>query len=164
MESHDLTERPEITNRDALDRRALERKLQEADVARPGTFRYSDAKLGGEVRTSVVREGGRYDVAQAEVFRRNDTPRVVGRAPYTIADGEAKLRSTEVKAANYGVETALLNEVSERARAQGVDRLRIWVPDDDPSQAYRWQNHGFHPGERDPGAAGVSWERPLSAA
>jgi len=117
--------------------------------------------LGGEVRTSVVQEGGLHSVAQAEVFRRDGTTDVAGTVRYTAAGGEATLYGDAFIAANHGTEWALLKEVGEQARAQGADRLRVWVSDDDQDAGTRWLHHGFQPTERDPGARGVCWERCL---
>lgn len=164
MEFQDLTDKPEIAKRNSMDKLALERRLQEAEPARPGTFRYSDSELGGEVRTSVVREGGMYATARAQLFHRDEMPKIVGTARYSIARGEATLDSTDFIAPNYGTETALLSEIRDQARAQGASRLRVWIPDGDPAIAHRWQSHGFLPAEHDPGAAGVYWERPMQAA
>lgn len=61
-----MTDKPEITATDSFDSRVLEQKLQEAENVRPATFRYSDAGLGGEVRTSVEQQGGAYNVAKTE--------------------------------------------------------------------------------------------------
>jgi hypothetical protein len=158
MEFRDISNKPEITATDSLDSRALERRLQEAEDIRPGTFRYSDAGLGGEVRTSVEWEGGVYNVAKAEVFRSDGTSDVVGTARYSVAGGEATLDHTTFNAPNHGTEWALLKEVSERARAQGAGRLRVWVPDGDATAERRWLSHGFQPAERDPNAGGVHWE------
>jgi hypothetical protein len=164
MEFQDLTDKPEITNRDSLDKLALERRLQEAEPARPGTFRYSDAELGGEVRTSVAQEGGIYALAQAEVFHRDGTSEIAGTARYSIAGGEATVDAAHFFAATSGVESALLSEIGEQGRAQGANRLRVWVPDGEAPPAGDWLRRGFHPGERDPGAAGVYWEKPLPTA
>jgi hypothetical protein len=161
MEFRDLTDKPENTSQDSLEKPALERRLQEARPARPGTFRYSDAELGGEVRTSVGREGGVHAIAQAEVFRPDGTSETVGTARYSISGGDATLDSTHFVAPNYGTESALLSEVSKQAREQGASRLRVWVADDDPGSAQRWQSHGFQPTERAPQAAGTHWERPV---
>ena len=161
MEIRDVSEKPEITGQESFDSRALERRLQEAEDVRPGTFRYSDAGLGGEVRTSVEREGGLYSIAKAEVFRPDGTSDVVGTARYTVAAGEATLDGTAFTAPNYGTESALLSEVSEQARAQGADRLRVWVQDGDSVVEQRWLSHNFQPMERDPNAQGVHWERPV---
>jgi len=132
------------------------------DSARPGTFRYSDAEqLGGEVRTSVPQRGGFYSVAQAEVFRRDGTSDVVGTARYSVAGSEATLDGRTFIAPNHGTEWALLKKVGEQAQAQGADRLRVWVPDGGQDAETRWLRRGFQPTERDPGARGVHWERPL---
>ena len=162
MEIRDVSEKPEIAGQDSFDSRALERRLQQAEDVRPGKFRYSDAGLGGEVRTSVAQEGGLYSIAKAEVFRPDGTHEVVGRARYSVAGGEATLYDDALfNARNHGAESALLKEVSEQARAQGTDRLRVWVPDDDPTAGRRWLPHNFQPTERDPNARGVHWERPV---
>ena len=126
------------------------------DSARPGTFRYSDAELGGEVRTSVPQRGGFYSV-----FRRDGTSDVVGTARYSVAGSEATLDGRTFIAPNHGTEWALLKKVGEQAQAQGADRLRVWVSDEDQDTGTRWLRHGFQPTERDPGARGVHWERPL---
>ncbi len=161
MEIRDVSEKLEIAGQDSFDSRALERRLQQSEDVRPAKFRYSDAGLGGEVCTSVEREGGLYSIAKAEVFRRDGTHEVVGRARYSEAGGEATLYDTHFTARNNGTESALLSEVSEQARAQGANRLRVWVPDDDPTAERRWLSHGFQPTERDPNARGVHWERPV---
>lgn len=108
-----------------------------------------------------MHEGGIYALAQPEVFHRDGTSEIVGTSRYSILDGEARLDSGHFFARTYGVESALLKEVGELARAQGAGRLLVWVPDGEALEAQRWQSHGFHPGERNPGAAGVDWERPL---
>ena len=161
MEIRDVSEKPEITGQDSFDSRALEQRLQQAEDVRPDTFRYSDAGLGGEVRTSVAQEGGLYSIAKAEVFRPDGTSDVVGTARYTVTAGEATLDGTSLIAPNFRTESALLKEVSEQARAQGADRLRVWVRDGDSVAERRWQSHGFQPTERDPNARGVHWERPV---
>ena len=161
MEIRDVSEKPEITGQDSFDSRSLEQRLQQAEDVRPGTFRYSDAGLGGEVRTSVEREGGVYNVAKAEVFRRDGTHEVVGTARYSVAGGDATLYDTQFSARTHGTESALLKEVTEQARAQGADRLRVWVRDGDSVTEQRWLSHNFQPTERDPNARGVFWERPV---
>ena len=92
MEFRDVADKPEMTARDSLDKYALERRLQQAEDVRAGTFRYSNAGLGGEVRTSVEHGGGVHNLAKAEVFRRDGTSDVVGTAQYSIASGEAELK------------------------------------------------------------------------
>ena len=161
MEIRDVSEKPEITGQDSFDSRALERRLQQAEDVRPGTFRYSDAGLGGEVRTSVAQEGGLYSIVKAEVFRLGGTSDVVGTARYTVAAGEATLDGESFAAPSHGTESALLSEVSEQARAQDAERLRVWVRDGDSFAERRWQLHGFQPTERDPHAQGVYWDRPV---
>ena len=161
MRFQDVSDKPETPRPDSLDRRAVEGRIRRAEDARPGTFRYSDAELGGEVRTSVAQEGGLYSVTQAEVFRRDGTSDVVGTARYSVAGSEASLDDRTFIASNYGTEGALLKEVGEQSQAQGADRLRVWVSDDDPGAGTRWLRHGFQPAERDPGARGVHWERRL---
>lgn len=180
MEFRDVSDNPEKMSQEAFDSRALERRVQEAtDVtaaggsppggdgppdgddpsSRPGTFRYYDMNMDGEVRTSVEQQGGIYDVAEAKVYHRDGTSEVVGTARYSVAGGEAQLHGEQFNARNHGTESALMKEVSEQARAQGAGRLRVWVPDGDSTAASRWQRHGFQPLERDPDARGVYWER-----
>ncbi len=159
MEFRDVSEKPEITGQDSFDSRALERRLQQAEEVQPSKFPYYDVELGGEVHTSVAREGGLYNVAQAELFQDGAPIRVLGTAEYSVAGGEATLYDTY--APNHGTESALLSEVSEQARAQGADRLRVWVQDGDSVVEQRWLSHNFQPMERDPNAQGVHWERPV---
>jgi hypothetical protein len=158
----DLTDKPKITGPDSPDKLALERRLRKAEEAQPSTLRCYNMELGGEVRTSVTREDGLYSIAESEVPRPNGTSEVVGKAQYTLASGEATLDNTQFTARNYWVESALLRKVSEQASLQGANRLRVWIPDDDQGARTRWLRHGFQPTERDPGARGVYWERPLS--
>lgn len=130
---------------------------------RPATFRHSDSELGGEVRTSATDRGGLYETAWAEVKGRDGTTDAVGSARFTVAEGEATLDHDHFIASNGGTEWALLREVSERATEQGAQSLRVWVRDNDPQAEQRWQLRGFQPGQRDPGAAGVYWQKPLLA-
>jgi hypothetical protein len=136
-------------------------RIGEAREVEPATFRYSDAGLGGEVRTRTVSEGGIYSRAEAEVVNRSGEHKTVGTALYKVDGTDAYLAPDRVYASNYGVESALLSEVGQTARAQGADRLNVWVPDGDTSAEDRWRIQGFQPGARNPGAAGVHWQRPL---
>jgi hypothetical protein len=86
-------------------------------------------------------------------------PSALGTAEYSVAGGEATLYDTRFTAPNYGTESALLKEISEQARAQGADRLRVWVQDGDSVAERRWLSHNFQPTERDPNARGVFWEQ-----
>lgn len=159
MEFRDLTDRPETKSGDSLDRQALDRKLWQAEDARPGKFRYYDMELGGEVHTSVAQEGGLYSIAKAEVFRPDGSSDVVGTVRYTVAGSETILYGDTLVTPNYGTEAALLQEVSWQAQSKGAHRLRVWIPDGSPYAEKRWLRHGFLPTERDPGARGVHWQR-----
>lgn len=162
MEIRDVTEKPEIAGQDSFDSRALERRLQQAEDVRSGKFRYFDAGLDGEVRTSVVREGGLYSIVKAELFQDGTPICDLGKARYSVAGGEATLYDdVSFNARNHGTESALLSEVSEQARAQGANRLRVWVRDGDSVAERRWQSHGFQPTERYPQASGIYWDRPI---
>jgi len=161
MQIRDVSEKPEIAGQDSFDSRAMERRLQQAEDVQPSKFRYYDMELGGEVRTSVERKGGLYSIAKAEVFHPDGTSDVVGTARYTVAAGEATLDGTSLIAPNFRTESALLKEVGEQAKAQGADRLRVWVQDGDSVAERRWLSHNFQPTERDPHARGVFWERPV---
>lgn len=156
----DLTDKPKITGQDSLDKSALERRVRKAEEAQPDTFRYYDMELGDNVHISVAREGGLYSIAQAEVFSGDSTSELVAWVKYTVAGDEATLVDTRF--ATPWIDSALLRKVSEQARAQGANRLRVWVPDDDQVTRTRWLRRGFQPTERDPGARGIYWERPLS--
>lgn len=162
MDYRDANESSETGKVESFDRQALERNIKQSEDARPGTFRYSDTHRGGEVRTSTDNPSGVQSLASAEVLQRDGSSDVVGTARYSVAAGEAKLYGGSVTAANFGVEEALLDEISQQTRAQGVDRLRVWVPDSDPSAGQHWGSHGFYPaGERHPGAQGSHWEKGL---
>ncbi len=161
MELKESTDKPKITDQDTNDKIELQRKLYEVSEARPGTFRYSDIELGGEVWSSAEDQESLQPIAKAEVFRRDGSSEVVGTVRYSVAGDEARIYPGAFNARNHGTEWALLSEVSEQARARGTTRLRIWVPDGDPAAEQRWQAHGFQPIGRNPGAAGVDWEKPL---
>jgi hypothetical protein len=162
MDYRDASDSPEAGNVESFDRQALERNIKQAEDARPGTFRYSDASLGGEIRTSADNASGVQSLASAEVLRSDGSSDVVGTARYSVAGGEAKLYGGSVTAANFGVEEALLDEISQQARSQGADRLQVWVPDNDPDAGQHWGSHGFHrASERDPGGQGAYWDKRL---
>jgi hypothetical protein len=145
------------------------------------TFRCSNSDLGGEVRTSTAQEGELHSIAKAEVHRRNGTSDEVGRARFSVTDDEATLAHDDFsitpaydtdpallsearkQSCAYAIEDALLSEVSEQSRAQGAQSLRVWVRDGESHAEERWRHHGFLPGERDPGAAGVHWRKPLGS-
>lgn len=162
MDYRDANDSPEAGKVESFDRQALERNIKQSEDARPGTFRYSDTHRGGEVRTSTDNSEGAQSQAKAELFRRDGSSVELGTARYSVAGGEAKLYGGSVIAQDYGTEDALLSEVGDQARAQGVDRLSVFVPDGDQTAAQRWSRHGFQPAiERDPGAPGVVWEKRL---
>lgn len=162
MSFRELSERPENRSSDTMDSRTIERRIQEAqDLPEQNdpadTFRYSDASLGGEVRTSASQGDGPVELAQAEVVGRDGARQVVGTARYSMRPDEAFVHSNSVIAPNHGVEDALLSEIGDQARNRGADRLKIWAADGDT----RWSSHGFQPMERNPGAKGVHWEKRL---
>ena len=68
------------------------------------------------------------------MFPRDGTFKLFGKVWCTIAGGEATLDNIHFTASNYGGESALLKEVSEQARVQGANRLRVWVSDDKSRQ------------------------------
>jgi hypothetical protein len=154
-------ERPDQVQPDAVDGRVLDNCLQDAADVRPGTFRYSDQGLGGEVRTSVPQDGGISSVAQAEVYRRDGSVDTVGTARYSVAGDSATIHNQPFVAANEGVKNALVSEISEQARARGATRLQGWAPDGDTDAVQRWQRLGFQPTQRAPDAPGVFYERPI---
>jgi hypothetical protein len=144
-----------------LGKESLNRRMTDAADARPGRFRYSDSGLGGEIRTTSEGRGGVRALATAAVFRPDGSSDTVGTVRYRVAGGEARLQPDTLTAPNYGVEGALLQEVGQQAQMQGANRLWVWVPDGNGDAANRWQCHGFHSTERNPGASGVNWEKPL---
>lgn len=147
---------------ETLDQHALERNIKQAEDAHPGTFRYSDTRLGGEVRTSTDNPQGGQSLAKAEVFRRNGSSDVLGTARYSVAGGEARLYGGSVVAQDYGTEEALLSDIGDQARAQGADRLSVFVPDGDQIATQRWGRHGFYPAQAsDPGSRGITLEKLL---
>lgn len=175
MEIHHMKDELERAEQDLPEDPGLEKRVRDAREARPeaagaggppgdggegrpGTFRGYDMGRNGEIRTSTESKG-MYSVASAEFFGRDGTHQVDGTACYKVADGAGQIES--LTAGTPLTENALLKEVGEGASAQGADRLRVWVKDDDPSAGSRWLGKGFHSTERDPGAKGVFWERPL---
>jgi hypothetical protein len=146
-------------NPEAVDKADLEQKLQEADEAR-GTFRSYDMNRNGEIRTTSSGSDSLYQEAQATFYGRDGDVQTVGTARYSVEMGEAKLYPDRFQAPDTQTETALLSEVSEQARAQGADKLTVWVNDEggDPD---RWLRRGFQPTERDPDAKGVFWQKQL---
>lgn len=147
MRVDDISDRPESPADRSSDSLDLERRLQQAGDVRAGTFRHSDTELGGEVRTSAIQaetcrsetvvqhetvEWSRLTMVQAEVYRPDGTSDVAGTARYAVSDDAAIVQGDWFIASNYGVESALLNEIDEQARAQGLKRLLVWVPDGDP--------------------------------
>jgi len=166
MEQYHLTDKPEGIEQEAVDKADAQQSLrdrkdvQDSADNRPGTFRYSDASLGGEVRTSSAGDGI-YSEARADVHRRDGTSETVGTARYSVADGEAQVYPRSFTAPNYGTEDALLHEVGDQARLQGADKIKGWAPDNEPDVAQRWSKHGFQPTAREPGAAGVWMEKKL---
>ncbi len=160
MEFRALKDKPELTTPDSLDKASLDRKISDATDARPGTFRYSDSSLGGEVRTASQGTDGIRSLALATVYRPDGTSTTVGTVRYSVTSDEARIYADTLTAPNYGVEGALLNEIGQQARMKGANRLQVWVPDGKDAEN-RWQSQGFHPSERNPGIHGVDWERPL---
>jgi len=154
-------EQPEQAQPETIDSRALEKRVQEAVEARPGTFRYFDKVLGGEVHTSVWRQGDIWTGVKAEVYRRDGSVQTVGTARYSVSGEGATIHNQPFVYANEGVKNALLSEISEQARARGATRLQGWAPDGDTDAAQRWQRLGFQPSQRAPGASGVFYERPI---
>lgn len=162
MDLRDVDDSTDAGKVETLDRRALERNINQVEDARPGTFRCSDARLGGEVRTSTDNPQGAQSLAKAELFRRDGSSDVLGTARYSVAGGEARLYGGSVVAPDYGTEEALLSEIGDQARAQGVDRLSVFVPDGDQTATQRWSSHGFQPAQvRDPDARGITMEKRL---
>ena len=161
MEFHNLQDKPELTDSGSIDKANLNRRMTDATDARPGTFRYSDSSLGGEIRTTSEGQGSVRALATATVFRPDGSSDTVGTVRYSVAGGEAKIHPDTLTAPNYGVEGALLDEVGQQAQMEGVNRLRVWLPDGNKDAENQWLGHGFHSTERDPGARGVDWEKPL---
>lgn len=162
MDYRDTNESPEVGKVESFDRQVLERNIKQAEDTRPGTFRYSDTQRGGEVRTSTDNSKGAQSLAKAELYRRDGRSDVLGTARYSVASGEAKLYGGSVIAQDYGTEEALLSEIGDQARAQGVDCLSVFVPNGDQTAAQRWSRHGFQPAlECGSGSPGITLEKRL---
>lgn len=162
MDLRDVDDATDAGKVETLDRHELERNIKQVEDARPGTFRYSDTRHGGEVRTSTDNPQGAQSLAKAELFRRDGSSDILGTARYSVAGGEARLYGGSVIAQDYGTEEALLSEVGDQARVQGVDRLSVFVPDGDQTAMQRWGRHGFYPAQAsDPGARGITLEKLL---
>lgn len=176
MRYTELSDEPEFPTRRHSDDLGMERRIQEAGNIQAGTFRYFDPELDGEVHTSAIQaetyrserviqretvEWSRLTMVQAEIYQRDGTLRIAGTACYSISGDAAIVQGDRFIASSYGVESALLSEIQERACAYDLKRLLVWVPDEDADAAIRWQSHGFQPTQRLPGAPGVYWEKPL---
>jgi hypothetical protein len=161
VEFRNLHDVAELTDSGSLDKASLNRRMTDATDARPGTFRYSDSNLGGEVRTTSEGTSSIRPLAVATVFRPDGSSDTVGTVRYSVAGGEARIRPDTLTAPNYGVEGALLDEVGQQAQMEGVNRLRVWMPDGNKVAENQRLGHGFHSTGRDPGARGVDWEKPL---
>ena len=164
MEIDNFSDKSQLESSSAAKKVNLESKVKNAsDVAeRPGTFRYSDADLGGEIRTSTEGTESIQPVANAQLFRPDGTTETVGTARYTVDGNEAKVYPASVTAPNYGVESALLDEVGDQAQTQGVGKLTIFTPNGDSAAMTRWTSHGFQPAaEQNSNPAGVYLEKLL---
>lgn len=162
MEFQEVSDFPDRHEKASLENKDLERLMKQTDDVHSGTFRYSDANLGGEVRTSTDNPDSAQSIARAEVFRRDGSSNVVGTARYSIAGGEAKLYGGSVVSQDFGTDDALLSEIGDQARGRGIDRLSVYVPDNDQAAADRWSRQGFQPrNEQDSGLPGQFWEKRL---
>lgn len=165
MADNEIWERPEAPKSGSVDRAQLNRRVETAQDVQPlaeqDTFRYSDAVLRGEVRTNTVNTAAMEQLAVANVHRRDGTTDTVGTLRYRMEPNVVVLQGDGMIASSYGVESALLTEVSQNARAHGIDRMRVWAPDGDSAAQKRWALHGFQPEPRDPGAAGQHWGKPI---
>lgn len=126
------------------------------------TFRGYDSALRGEVRTTSERPQALEHLSVARVHDRDGNIRPVGSLRYAIDPDDCTLRGYAIQPANFGVESALLSETSEQARAQGKDSLRVWVSDGDPDAAEQWSRHNFQPepdAKRAHGATGRYWHK-----
>ncbi len=164
MEIDNFSDKSQLESSSAAEKVNLESKVKNAsDVSeRPGTFRYSDANLGGEICTNTEAADSLQPVANAQVFRPDGTTETVGTARYTVDGNEAKVYPASVTAPNYGVESALLDEVGDRARVQGASKLTIFTPNGDSAAMTRWTSHGFQPAaEQNNNPAGLYLEKLL---
>lgn len=164
MENYSFSDKSQLESPNAAEQMNLDNKLKNAsDISeRPGTFRYSDAKLGGEIRTSTEGTESIQPVANAQLFRPDGTTETVGTARYTVDGDEAKIYPKSVTAPNYGVETALLDEIGDQAQAQGASKLTIFAPNGDAAAQDHWRLHGFQlAAEQNNNPSGVYLEKLL---
>ncbi|MBE2238693.1 MAG: hypothetical protein IAE81_12960 [Caldilineaceae bacterium] len=125
-------------------------------------FRYYDPDLHGEVRTIAERPQALEHLAVARVHGRDGSVRPCGSLRYSIEPDGCTLKGYQLSPANFGVESALISEAGEQARAQGKDSMLVWAPDAQPDAATHWSRHGFQPEQqRAPSAAGSYWQKKL---
>jgi hypothetical protein len=158
----DIPEKSEMSPQESIDKFGAEKKLSDAkDIeTRPGTFRPGGAELGGELRTHVEGAKSIRPMAVAELYRPDGSATAVGTAHFSVAGNEARVEGFNGDQ-HPAVTGAVLDEIGDVAREQGVNSLKVFVPDNDTDAAARWRSYGFHPTDRNPGAAGIDWEKPL---
>lgn len=119
------------------------------------TWRYYDSELNGHVYTRLERPNALEPEAVAALHGNDGSVRDVGRLRYTLDMEDCMLRGYTQPPETHGVESALQSEVSQRARAEGVHNMQVWVPDGESPKM--WALHNFHEDPNDPG----HWNRPL---
>lgn len=162
MDSNEIWEASEAP-RPGAERAQLNRRIDSAqDVAPPaeqGAFRYSDASLGGEVRTKTEGADALRQLTVAELHTRDGATKTVGTVTSRMEPDVVTVDGDSMIAPNYGVEDALLSEVSQNARAHGIHEMRVWMPGGDATSASKWQSHGFHLEKPMPGAHGQHFSK-----
>jgi hypothetical protein len=126
------------------------------------TFRYYDSELRGEVRTASEHPQALEHLSVARVHDRDGNVRPAGSLRYAMDLNDCTLHGHAIQPANFGVESALIDETRDQARTHGIDSLRVFVPEGDKDAAKQWSRHNFHPEvEQAPGATGCYWRKQI---
>jgi hypothetical protein len=142
-----------------VDKADLEQKIQGVDGEK-GTFRFYDTEQNGEICTQSINREGIFRETHATFYGRDGKVQTIGTARYSVEMDEAKIYPEHFQALNGQTETALIAEIGEQAKAQGVNKISVWVKDSEVDPQ-RWARRGFQPTERAPGAAGAFWQKQL---
>jgi hypothetical protein len=119
------------------------------------TWRYYDPELHGHVYTRLERPNALEPEAVAALHGNDGSVRDVGRLRYALDMEDCHLRGYPQPPETYGVESALQTEVSERARAEGIHNMQVWIPAGESTN--KWSSRGFREDMNDPG----HWNRRL---
>ncbi len=121
-----------------------------------GVYRSCDSNLSDEPRRTIENTAVAKSAAISTLYAKNGSLAPTEKAHLSVADGEARLCEGLLVAPDHATEDALLSKVGDQAPAKVVDRLSVFVPDDNQSTGRPWSRHDFQPmTDRDPGLSGI---------